>query len=463
DDPALEKEMCYKIYVALTDLYRPHPDRTRDWISTPKANGYQALHVTLMGPDGNWIEVQIRSRRMDEIAEKGFAAHWKYKIGESDEESELNVWLRTIKDILDDPTPSAIDFLDTLKLNLFSSEIVVFTPKGELITLPTGATVLDVAFALHSEIGAHCIAGKVNHKLVPLSHRLNSGDQVEVLTSQSQSPKAEWTNFLATAKARTRLRKELRKVQQPAMEKGRKIFDEFLAENDITLNNNVLTKIFGTYHVSSREELFLKLGQGEISIDDYLNANTSNTAKTLLSKIFRLGLGTGKKKEQEAETETKAAQQKQAINTKNTYILKFSDKESNFVFADCCRPIPGDEVMGFINDKGEVEVHELTCPRAQVLKASYGPRIVATRWDEVSGSFPASIVIEGIDRHGILQELTRLISTALNIDIRRLNIEAHNEVFTCDLGVMVSNTDAVDQLCRNMLKINGVKKARRIK
>ena len=463
DDPALEKEMCYKIYVALTDLYRPHPDRTRDWISTPKANGYQALHVTLMGPDGNWIEVQIRSRRMDEIAEKGFAAHWKYKIGESDEESELNVWLRTIKDILDDPTPSAIDFLDTLKLNLFSSEIVVFTPKGELITLPTGATVLDVAFALHSEIGAHCIAGKVNHKLVPLSHRLNSGDQVEVLTSQSQSPKAEWTNFLATAKARTRLRKELRKVQQPAVEKGRKIFDEFLVENDITLNNNVLTKIFGTYHVSSREELFLKLGQGEISIDDYLNANTSNTAKTLLSKIFRLGLGTGKKKEQEAETETKAAQQKQAINTKNTYILKFSDKESNFVFADCCRPIPGDEVMGFINDKGEVEVHELTCPRAQVLKASYGPRIVATRWDEVSGSFPASIVIEGIDRHGILQELTRLISTALNIDIRRLNIEAHNEVFTCDLGVMVSNTDAVDQLCRNMLKINGVKKARRIK
>lgn len=463
DDPALEKEMCYKIYVALTDLYRPHPDRTRDWISTPKANGYQALHVTLMGPDGNWIEVQIRSRRMDEIAEKGFAAHWKYKIGESDEESELNVWLRTIKDILDDPTPSAIDFLDTLKLNLFSSEIVVFTPKGELITLPTGATVLDVAFALHSEIGAHCIAGKVNHKLVPLSHRLNSGDQVEVLTSQSQSPKAEWTNFLATAKARTRLRKELRKVQQPAMEKGRNIFDEFLAENNITLNNNVLTKIFGTYHVASREELFLKLGQGEISIDDYLNANTSNTAKNLLSKIFRLGLGTGKKKDQEPQAETDGSRPKPAINTKNTYILKFSDKESNFVFADCCRPIPGDEVMGFINDKGEVEVHELTCPRAQVLKASYGPRIVATRWDEVSGNFPASIVIEGIDRHGILQELTRLISTTLNIDIRRLNIEARDEVFTCHLGILVSNTDTVEQLCRNMLKINGVKKARRIK
>ncbi|MDE6173952.1 MAG: RelA/SpoT family protein, partial [Duncaniella sp.] len=263
-----EKEMCYKIYVALTDLYRPHPDRTRDWIANPKANGYQALHVTLMGPDGNWIEVQIRSRRMDEIAEKGFAAHWKYKIGEHEEESELNVWLKTIKDILDDPTPSAIDFLDTLKLNLFATEIVVFTPKGELLTLPAGATVLDVAFSLHSELGMHCIAGKVNHKLVPLSQKLNSGDQVEVLTSQSQQPKEEWMNFLVSAKAKTRLRKELRKVQQPYIEKGKKIFEDFLVQNAIILNNSVMTMMLGIYHVQSREELFLKLGNGEISIDD---------------------------------------------------------------------------------------------------------------------------------------------------------------------------------------------------
>ena len=220
-----EKEMCYRIYAALTDLYRPHPERIRDWITVPKANGYQALHVTLMGPDGNWIEVQIRSRKMDEIAEKGFAAHWKYKIGgEGEEESELTVWLRTIKDILDDPNPNAIDFLDTLKLNFFSSEIVVFTPKGELLTLPSGATVLDVAYTLHSEIGNHCIAGKVNHKLVPLSSKLNSGDQVEVLTSQSQTPKSEWMSFLSTAKAKTRLRKELRRVQMPYVEGGEQDF-----------------------------------------------------------------------------------------------------------------------------------------------------------------------------------------------------------------------------------------------
>lgn len=464
-----EKEMCYKIYVALTDLYRPHPDRTRDWIANPKANGYQALHVTLMGPDGNWIEVQIRSRRMDEIAEKGFAAHWKYKIGEHEEESELNVWLKTIKDILDDPTPSAIDFLDTLKLNLFATEIVVFTPKGELLTLPAGATVLDVAFSLHSELGMHCIAGKVNHKLVPLSHKLNSGDQVEVLTSQSQRPKEEWMNFLVSAKAKTRLRKELRKVQQPFIEKGKKIFDDFLVQNDIILNNSVMTKILGTYHVQSREELFLKLGNGEVSIDDYLNVNTSRGARSLVSRLFRLGFGGDKKAERARKLLTasdgaeKEATTKPKINTKETYVLKFNDKERNFIFADCCRPIPGDDVMGFINDDGAVEVHALTCPRAQVLKASYGPRIVATRWDEVAGHFLANIRIEGIDRHGILQELTGMISTALNIDIRRLNIEAEKEVFNCDLGVLVSNTRAVEELCKRVLKIPGVRKADRVR
>ena len=468
-DGISEKEMCFKIYSALTDLYRPHPDRTRDWITNPKANGYQALHVTLMGPDGNWIEVQIRSRRMDEIAEKGFAAHWKYKIGEHEEESELNVWLKTIKDILDDPTPNAIDFLDTLKLNLFATEIVVFTPKGELLTLPAGATVLDVAFTLHSQLGFRCIAGKVNHKLVSLSHRLNSGDQVEVLTSHSQSPKPEWMAFLATAKAKTRLRKELRKVQQPVIEEGKKIFDQFIAQNDIIVNNSVMTKILGIYHVATREELFYKLGSGEVSIDDYLNVNTSRGARSLVSRLFRLGFGGDNKKTKvkkllsvpDSDTAAKAARPK--INTKETYVLRFNEQESNFACAECCRPIPGDEVMGFITDEGTVEVHSLTCPRAQVLKASFGSRIVATKWDEISGSFLANIRIEGIDRHGILQELTRMISTALNIDIRRLNIEADKEVFTCDLGVLVSNTEAVVELCKSILKIEGVRKADRVR
>lgn len=460
-----EKEMCYRIYSALTDLYRPHPERIRDWIAVPKANGYQALHVTLMGPDGNWIEVQIRSRRMDEIAEKGFAAHWKYKIGaESDEESELNVWLKTIKDILDDPTPNAIDFLDTLKLNLFASEIVVFTPKGELLTLPAGATVLDVAYTLHSAIGNHCIAGKVNHKLVPLSQKLNSGDQIEVLTSQSQQPKPEWTAFLSTAKAKTRLRKELRKMEQPIIEKGRGIFDEFVKSSGITLNNEVLTKILGKFHVSNREELFLRLGKGEVSLSDYLSSDSSNSTKSLMSRLLRLGFGgNDKKKDKDKEKAKSDDKKKKKINTKERYILKSTDSERNFSLSPCCSPLPGDDVMGFINDAGEVEIHSLTCPRAQVLKASYGSRILAVQWDKMAETFLASVSIEGIDRHGILQEITGLISHSLEIDIRGLNIQAHDEVFTAELTVKVSSSKDIDKLCDKILKINGVKRAGRMR
>ena len=290
ENQAQEKAICWQIYSAITDLYRLHPDRTRDWISAPKANGYQALHLTVMGPDGNWIEVQIRSRRMDEIAEKGFAAHWKYKIGgNTDEENELNVWLRTIKDILDDPNPNAIDFLDTLKLNLFSSEIVVFTPKGELITLPTGATVLDVAYSLHSQLGDKCIAGKVNHKLVPLSHRLSSGDQVEVLTSQSQTPKPEWIAFLATAKAKTRLKAALRRIQHPDIERGKAILADFLKEREVEATNEILTKMMAYYHITTRDDLYVKLGRGDISLDGYILRESPKTDKSLLKKFLRIG------------------------------------------------------------------------------------------------------------------------------------------------------------------------------
>ncbi len=457
-DQAEEKVICWNIYAAITDLYRLHPDRTRDWVSIPKANGYQALHLTVMGPDGNWIEVQIRSRRMDEIAEKGFAAHWKYKIGEGDEESELNVWLRTIKDILEDPTPNAIDFLDTLKLNLFASEIVIFTPKGELMTLPNNSTVLDVAFALHSEIGTHCIAGKVNHKLVPLSQKLKSGDQVEVLTSQSQTPKPEWMDFLATAKAKTRLRKALRRDRQPLIDKGRETFERFIKAHSITLNNESFTKILTTFHVPNREELYYKLGNEEINIDEFLSHRSEKARLSFFAKMFRIG-GKNKRDKKSADAGPEAPPR---INTREVYTLRDNDEVRNFTLAGCCHPIPGDDVMGFINDEGQVEVHALTCPRAQVLKASYGPRIVATRWADVRRKFLADIHIEGIDRHGILQELTALITTDLNFDIRRMNIEATGEVFECDLGVMVSDTDAVTALCEKVRKINGVKIAERV-
>lgn len=461
DDPNREKGICWSIYSAITDLYRLHPDRTRDWISTPKANGYQALHLTVMGPDGNWIEVQIRSRRMDEIAEKGFAAHWKYKIGEGDEESELNVWLKTIKDILDNPEPNAIDFLDTLKLNLFASEIVVFTPTGELLTLPADATVLDVAFGLHSELGIHCIAGKVNHKLVPLSHRLKSGDQVEVLTSKSQVPQPEWESFLVTAKAKTRLRAALRKTRQPLINRGKEILAQWFADNGIPDTNPVITKILGVYHVPNRDELCYQLGADEIVLGDFMVKTLKKIAENnsgIFSKIFKRG----KKNTAETDAVKDDSAALPAINPKEVYILRNEDGRANYKLADCCNPIPGDDVMGFIDDDGRLVVHALNCPRAQVLKAGYGSRIVATQWEAVSGKFPVHIHIEGIDRFGILQELIQMISTHMAIDIRKLNIEASAEVFACDLWVRVADVSVVSDLCEKVLTINGVKQATRI-
>ncbi len=460
EDQSKEKAICWSIYSAITDIYRVHPDRVRDWISIPKANGYQALHVTVMGPDGNWVEVQIRSERMNEIAEKGFAAHWKYKIGEGEEESELNAWLRTIKDILDNPEPSAIDFLDTVKLNLFASEIVVFTPKGELITLPAQATVLDAAFALHTEIGMHCIAGKVNHKLVPLSSRLSSGDQVEILTSQSQTPQAEWADFLVTAHAKTRLRTALRKMRQPITAKGSELLREWLAEHNIPDTQAVITKILGTYHIANRDELCYQLGNEEIMLGDFLVKALRKPAEAAKNNVGLLGKlwNFGKKKEAEpAEAGPKK------INTKEIYVLQSDENgKANFVTAKCCAPIPGDDTLGFVTDNNEVEIHALDCPHAQVLKASYGPRIVATRWENDGAKFMAHVRIEGIDRHGILLDLIQVISTHMAVDLRKLHIEAENEVFTCEVWTKVVSADVVRDLCAKALSVQGIKSANRI-
>ena len=461
DDQSKEKAICWSIYSAITDIYQLHPARTRDWIVTPKANGYQALHLTVMGPAGNWIEVQIRSQRMDEIAEKGFAAHWKYKIGEGDEESELNAWLKTIKDILDNPEPNAMDFLNTLKLNLFATEIVVFTPTGELITLPAGATVLDLAFNLHSEIGMHCIAAKVNHKLVSLQTELKSGDQVEVLTSKTQVALPEWEQHIATAKARTRLRKGLRALRQPTIVRGGEILAKWLDENHIPDTNKVITKLQGIFHVTNRDDLCYSLGADEIVLGDFLLKPLRKAAgiedKGIISKLLTIGKkvvpGTGKSTQTAAEP----------VNTKKIYKLRATDSESNFRIADCCCPIPGDDVMGFIADDGKVEIHTLDCPQAQVLKAAYGSRIVATEWDtDSSQRFLAHIHIEGIDRHGILQELTQLISNHLGIDMRKLDIEASDKVFHADLWVRVSDVDVVNDLCTRTKAISGVTTATRI-
>ena len=463
DNEADEKKLCWNIYSEITDLYRLHPDRTRDWLSTPKANGYRALHLTVMGPDGNWIEVQIRSEKMNEMAERGFAAHWKYKIGEGEEESELASWLKTIQDILENPEPNALDFLDTIKLNLFSSEIVIFTPKGELITLPVGATVLDVAFSLHSEIGTHCIAGKVNHKLVPLSQKLQSGDQVEVLTSNSQQPQPEWINFLATAKGKTRLRAALRRDRRAVIERGEKEFADFLQQNGLEPDNVAITKVLSMEHLQHRDDLFFMIGCNEIALSDSMISRLKGKPQAsqggLFSKILRNPFAAKPKAPVEEETITTIDDN---IDKKKTYVLTTENGVSNYMIAPCCHPIPGDDVVGFIDDDRHVVVHKLTCPNAMRLKSSFGGRLLSTKWDNRTEKFLASIHIEGIDRMGILQELIYIISTNMAINIRGLNIAANEGVFSCELTVLVEDTNVVTALCKQVKKVKGVNSAARM-
>ena len=456
-----EKKECWAIYSVITDIYKLHPERTRDWVSRPKANGYKALHLTVMGPDGNWIEVQIRSEKMDEIAERGFAAHWKYKVGNSDEESELDIWLKTIKDILEHPEPNAIDFLDTIKLNLFSTEIFVFTPKGELITLPKDATALDLAFTLHSDLGFHCIAAKVNHRLVPLNQKLHSGDQVEIITSKSQTPKEEWLNFITTAKARSRLTASLRKDRRKIIAKGEKILSEFFESSHIEYNNDVVTKILSNLGIRHRDDLFYKIGNDEITPNENIKKIIKGKSQNPFMRYLKLSFGSNNGKNEQPKPVTP---QQLTIDRKQTYILRDENGVKNYKVADCCCPIPGDDVLGYVEDDETVVVHKRECPVAMRLKSSFGPRLVSTQWEaSESLSFPAKIEIQGIDRIGILNEITRVISNELIIDMRGLTIKANEGVFTGTVNIMVHDTRVVESLCNKLRKIKGVQKVARCK
>lgn len=454
DDDSLERIRCWEIYTFFSDGHKVHPDRLRDWTGTPKANGYRALHLTAMGPDGKWIEVQIRSRKMDEIAELGYAAHWKYKAGVHEDDTELDKWMNTIKDILANPEPDAIDFLDTIKLNLFSAEIYVFTPKGDLIILPQGATVLDMAFAIHSQLGTHCIAGKINHRLVPISYKLDSGDQVEIITSESQTPQSEWMNFCHSAKAQNRLRGILRKNRRMLLERGEKLLSAFMEKEGITDTPEVMTRILGNYHLSSREDLYLMLANDEINLTSKEIRDLNKNRSSLLSKILRNPFASRKSGNGEEKREP--------IDRKKIYILHPDEEKPNYRLDDCCQPIPGDDVLGFVDDDENVVVHKVSCPEAMRLKSSFGSRLVATAWGGVADRFLATISVDGIDRHGILEEITQLVSQKLGVNIRGLNIAARQEVFHAELTVQIDNADTVENICRALRGIKGVKFAKRI-
>ena len=453
---------CFDIYVSISKIYKPHPDRLRDWVSHPKANGYQALHVTLMGNNGQWIEVQIRSERMNDVAEQGFAAHWKYKDGGgSEDEGELDKWLRTIKEILDDPQPDAIDFLDTIKLNLFASEIFVFTPKGEIKTMPQNSTALDFAFSLHTDIGSHCIGAKVNHKLVPLSHKLQSGDQVEVLTSKSQRVQPEWEVFATTARARAKIAAILRKEQRSSQKEGETLLNEFFKKEELRLDDLLIDKLVKAHNMKNRDEFLIAIGNKKIVLGD-LDKNALKEKQGTNWKKF-LTFSFGGNKESKEPIEEKPLQEKEKINTKQILKLTEENIQKNYIMAECCHPIPGDDVLGYMDENDRIIIHKRQCPVAARLKSSYGNRILATEWDTHKElSFLVNIYIKGIDAMGLLNEVTQVISRQLNVNIRKLSIETTDGIFEGNIQLYVHDVDDVKTICNNLKQIQNIKQVTRV-
>ena len=457
---------CFKIYVAISQIYKSHPDRLRDWVNHPKANGYQALHVTLMSKQGKWIEVQIRSDHMDEVAEQGFAAHWKYKEGDNenvDDDSELNNWLSTIKEILDDPQPDAMDFLDTIKLNLFASEIFVFTPKGEIKTMPAGCTALDFAFQIHTFLGSHCIGAKVNHKLVPLSHHLQSGDQVEILSSKSQHVQPSWINFVSTAKAKQKVMAILRRDNRETQKKGEQILDDWLKKNELEMTTPVLNKLCEFHDMQKHEDLFLAIGRrtillGDKDVEELLEKKKNESTSSWLKKYVPF-FGHSEKKDSNKNNFFIVGE---GFNKKKPVIIN-EENISQFIFPACCHAIPGDDILGYIDNKNRIEIHRRDCTVANKLKAAYGKRILDAKWDMHKVMFfDATIEIRGIDRKRMLHDVSEVISDKLDVNIHKMTIESNEGIFDGQIEIRVHDRDEVKKIMGELRKIEDIKEVLQI-
>ena len=457
---------CFKIYVAISQIYKSHPDRLRDWVNHPKANGYQALHVTLMSKQGKWIEVQIRSDHMDEVAEQGFAAHWKYKEGDNenvDDDSELNNWLSTIKEILDDPQPDAMDFLDTIKLNLFASEIFVFTPKGEIKTMPAGCTALDFAFQIHTFLGSHCIGAKVNHKLVPLSHHLQSGDQVEILSSKSQHVQPSWINFVSTAKAKQKVMAILRRDNRETQKKGEQILDDWLKKNELEMTTPILNKLCEVHDMQKHEDLFLAIGRrtillGDKDVEELLEKKKKNETTSSWLKYVPF-FGHSEKKEGKKDNFFIVGE---GFNKKKPVIIN-EENISQFIFPACCHAIPGDDILGYIDNKNRIEIHRRDCTVANKLKAAYGKRILDAKWDMHQVMFfDATIEIRGIDRKRMLHDVSEVISDKLDVNIHKMTIESNEGIFDGQIEIRVHDRNEVKTIMGELRKIEDIKEVLQI-
>ena len=455
-----EKDQCWMIYSAITEMYRPHPERIRDWISTPKANGYEALHVTVMGSNGEWIEVQIRTDRMNEIAERGYAAHWKYKTGESDE-SELDKWIREIKEILAHPEKDAMEFLGTFKLNLFAQEVFVFTPKGEIKTMPLGSTALDFAFLLHSELGEHCIGAKVNHTLVPLSYKLKGGDQIEVLTSNSQHPQKEWFDMVTTAKARNGLTQYFRREERKYIEHGKRLVDDAInMDKDLAANHDMaLARLLSYHQMTQPAELYAQVGQGAIRLN--------NIHEIVFPKRgWRSYIPFIGKKEQGIDSQKPKEESGEIVKPKKgAHAIVLTDDElgKKFVLSNCCHPIPGDEVLGYLDEKGLMHIHKIDCPEANLLKTSYGKRIYSASWNTHRvQSFVETIELKGIDKFGVFIRVLQTMTQDFHINMRAINISSEDGIFKGTMEIYVYDRSELEDLLKAIRKIEDIKEVKRV-
>ena len=454
--PDEEKEQCWRVYSVITDYYKPNQKRLRDWISLPKANGYEALHTTVMSRTGRWVEVQIRSERMDEIAEKGYAAHWKYK-EETERDSGLDEWLNKIREILQSEDSSALDFVDDFKLNLFSDEIFVYTPKGDLKSMPAGSTVLDFAYNIHSQVGNQAIGAKVNHDLVPLNHTLTSGDQVEIIVSQKQVPKENWLNFAITARAKHRIKAALKDEYRKYADQGKETLEKHFAAQKVEFSEGVVNRFMDYMGYKSRNKLFYDVVHGVVAARN-VKAFTQLTDKgswlRFISRPF------SRSKPRESVTPDLIQQLKQKPET---LVLSDDIEDIRYVISSCCNPIPGDDVMGFMNRRGKILIHRTNCPVAIQSMSSHGNRIIKAKWKtNESIGFLTGIKLKGVDKKGLVKQISEVISDKHGLGIRSFNLDTHNGISDAVIMLYIENTETLNQLIDSLKKIPEIQKVSRI-
>ncbi len=443
-----EKSLCWKAYSIITDFYQPNPDRLRDWVSTPKANGYESLHTTVMGPNGKWVEVQIRSRRMDEIAEKGYAAHWKYK--ESSTESAIDEWIHKIRELLESPETNALDFIDDFKLNLFSDEIFVFTPTGDMKTLPSGSTALDFAFEIHTDLGSKCIGAKVNHKLVPLSHKLRSGDQAEILTSNKQTPKEDWLGYVVTAKAKSKIKSALKDEKRKFADDGKEILVRKFRHLKIDYNNDNINELLAYYKIPSSLDLFYRIAKGVIDVHDlkeFVDEKGSIKVKT----------------PQRIEPQSLETMVKNIRGSSDMLVIGENLEKIDYKLSPCCNPIPGDDVFGFITISEGIKIHRTNCPNAIQLMSNYAYRIVKAKWtNQQQIAFLAGVRMTGIDEVGVVNKISKVISSELKVNMRSISIDTDDGIFEGTIMLFVHDTHHLDKLIQKLKEIHGILTVSRI-